>query len=143
MKLKKIYTKHFPKKGFTALTIFPFVFVRKDCAAKFSAKVERHENTHALQQLELGVIGLGLAAIFAVFGYGWWTLPFFLPLFYWLYALEWLLKLPFCKFNGNRADMSISTEQEAYEHQDEVFYNDVRKQFAWLKYLFTLKPVKK
>ncbi len=120
MKLKKIYTEHFPKKGFTALTIYPLVFVRKDRRDYFTAKAERHETTHALQQIEM------LWILFLI-----------------LYALEWVIKLPFCKFDTERAYMSISFEQEAYEHQDEFGYNNVRKHFAWIRYLFTIKPVEK
>ena len=115
MKLKKIYTKFFPTKGYTALTICPFVFVRKDSRHLITSNVERHETTHAMQQLE--------------------TLYVF---FFIIYALEWLLKLPFCKFDTTDAYFSISFEQEAYEHQAEVGYNGVRKHFAWLRYVFTL-----
>lgn len=142
MELKKIYSEHFPLKGFTATTIFPFVFVRTDRVWNFTAKAERHETTHALQQIELAIVGLILATISLIFGYGWWSL-LFLPLFFWLYALEFLVKLPFCKFDTLRAYMSISTEQEAYEHQDEFGYNNVRKHFAFSKFLFTIKPVEK
>ncbi len=119
MKMKKIYTEYFPKKGFTALTIFPFVFVRKDRRDYFTAKAERHETTHALQQIEM------LWILFLI-----------------LYALEWVIKLPFCKFDAGRAYMSISFEQEAYEHQEEVYYNEVRRHYAWAKYVFTLTPKK-
>lgn len=115
MRLKKIYTAHFPKKGFTALTIVPFIFVRKDRKDKFTGYAERHETTHALQQVEMLLI-----------------------LFFLLYGLEWLLKLPFCKFDTIRAYMSISFEQEAYEHEAETYYNEVRRHYAWLRYLFTL-----
>ena len=138
MKLKKIYTEHLPKKGFTALTIIPFVFVRKDRMSHFTAKAERHETTHALQQIELCVVGLVLAIASLIGGFGLWSL-LFLPLFFWIYGLELLIKLPFCKFDTLRAYMSISTEQEAYEHQQEVYYNEVRRHFAWLRYVFTLK----
>ena len=119
MKLKKIYTAHFPVKGFRALTVWPCVFVRKDCANRFTERDERHETTHALQQAELLI------------------LPFII-----LYVLEWLLKLPFCKFNMDRAYMSISFEQEAYDHQAEVYYNEVRWHYAWTRYIFTLTPKK-
>lgn len=118
--MKKIYTKHFPKKGFTALTIWPFIFVRSDSKESFTKKMERHETTHALQQIEC------LFVLFLI-----------------IYCLEWIIKLPFCKFNKDRAYMSISFEQEAYEHQDEFGYNNVRKHFAFLKFLFTIKPVEK
>ena len=120
MELKTIYTAHFPKKGFTALTICPYVFVRSDEKQRFTKKVERHETTHALQEKECLYL-----------------------LFFIIYGLEWILKLPFCKFDTLRAYMSISFEQEAYEHQDEVGYNNVRKHYAWARYLFTLTPKKK
>lgn len=116
MKLKKVFTNNFPKKGFTALTLFPFVFVRKDGREFFTLKTERHETTHALQQLETLYV-----------------------IFFALYGVEWLIKLPFCKFDTQKAYMSISFEQEAYEHQDEFGYNNVRKHFAWIRYIFTLK----
>ena len=116
MKIKKIYTKHFPPKGFKALTFYPVVFVRKDCATKFNDESERHETTHALQQIELLWI-----------------------LFFLLYVLEWLIKIPFCGFDCKLAYKSISFEQEAYEHMAEIYYNDVRKHYAWIKYVFTLK----
>jgi len=114
--MKKIYTKHIPTKGFTAMTIWPFILVRRECKNIFTAKVERHETTHALQQAECAFL-----------------------FFFILYGLEWLIKLFFCKFDRDRAYMSISFEQEAYEHQDEVFYNDVRKHYAFARYIFTIK----
>ena len=120
MELKKVYNKNFPLKGFTAITIWPFVFVRSDRKMYFTKKAERHETTHALQQIECLFL-----------------------LFLLIYGLEWILKLPFCKFNTDRAYMSISFEQEAYEHQDEVGYNNVRKHYSWLRYLFTLTPDRK
>ena len=120
MKLKKIYTAHFPKKGFTALTILPFVFVRKDQKKNFGKKAERHETTHALQQMECLI------------------LPFFI-----LYGLEWLIKLLFCKFDADRAYMSISFEQEAYKTQNDKDYNNARPHYAWRHYIFTLTPKKK
>lgn len=111
-----IYDKNIPLKGFKAMTIWPFIFVRSDMRGYFTKKDERHETTHALQQVECLL------------------LPFLL-----LYCLEWILKLPFCKFSWKRSYMSISFEQEAYEHQDEFGYNNVRKHYSWFKYLFTIK----
>ena len=114
MKIKKIYNNLIPVKGFTALTLWPFIFVR--CGKILTKKVERHETTHALQQLECLFV-------------------FFLL----IYCLEWFVKIPFCGFSRKKAYLSISFEQEAYEHQDEVYYNEVRKDFAWLKYVFAIK----
>lgn len=142
MELKKIYTKFFPIKMYTALTICPYVFVREDERNRFTKKVERHETTHALQQIEMLVVGVVLAVTLFCCGYGWYSLiP--IPLFFELYFAEWLIKIPFCRFNTDRAYMSISTEQEAYEHQDEFGYNNVRKHYAFIKYIFTLTPKRK
>jgi hypothetical protein len=44
-----------------------------------------------------------------------------------------------CGFDSDRSYRSISFEQEAYEHQEETYYNNVRRHFAWLKYVFTIK----
>lgn len=115
MKLKTIYTEHVPLKGFKAMTIWPFIFVRYDMKEKFTKKDERHEATHALQQAECLFL-----------------------LFFLLYGLEWIIKLPFCKFDREKAYYSVSFEQEAYEHQAEIGYNNVRKHYAWLRYVFTL-----
>lgn len=136
MELKKIYNKLIPVKGFIALTICPYIFVRND--ETLTKKGERHETTHAMQQIEMTVVGVIMAMILFALDCGWYSL---IPvgLFIEWYCIEWLIKLPFCKFNTNRAYLSISQEQEAYEHQDEIFYNDVRKHFAWLRYVFTLK----
>ena len=119
MELKKIYTAHFPKKGFKALTIFPFVFVRKDMRDKYVDATERHEKTHALQQIEM----------------------LWLLFFVW-YGLEYIIKIVICKFDSDRAYFSISFEQEAYAGQNKFSYNDTRKHYAWIKYLFTLKQKK-
>ena len=93
MKLKVLYTKHIPLKGFVALTLWPWIFVREDKSAKFTPMAKRHEATHAHQQLECLLVGF----------------------------------------------LIISFEQEAYEHQEEIYYNDVRRHYAWLRYLFTIK----
>ena len=115
MKIKVIYNKHIPLKGFVALTLWPWIIVRESERSKFTPRVERHEETHARQQIEC------LFVMFII-----------------IYCLEWVVKLPFCKFDSNRAYMSISFEQEAYDHQDEIGYNGVRRHYAWLRYLFTL-----
>lgn len=141
MKLKKIYNRLFPLKGFKALTICPFVFVREEERDTFGEAGERHETTHALQQVECLVVGAILAVAMFFAGCGWWSLvP--LGLFFELYVLEWAIKIPFCNFDTSRAYMSISTEREAYATMYDKGYNERRKHFAWLKYLFTLKPKK-
>ena len=116
MKLKVVYNKYIPLKGFVALTLWPWIFVREYKSAKFTPMMKRHEATHAHQQFECLFVG-----------------------FLFIYCLEWLVKMWICWFDLDRAYMSISFEQEAYEHQEEIYYNDVRRHYAWTKYLFTIK----
>ena len=115
MELHKIYTKHFPVKGFTALTIWPFVFIRKDCTDRYGVTIERHENIHAEQQKELLVV------------------PFFI-----LYIVEFLIKLFFCKFNLDLAYCSVCFEQEAFDMQYNEKYLETRKHYSWSKYIFKI-----
>lgn len=141
MDMEVVYRKHFPFKGFTALTMWPVIFVRADRKEKFTYKVLRHETTHALQQIECYVLGWLLALAMILAGFEWWSLvP--IGLFFELYLIEWSIKTLFCRFDIDRAYMSISTEQEAYKHEKEVEYNSKRKHFAWVRYIFSLTPKK-
>ena len=56
-----------PVKGFKAITLWPFIFVRKECS--FNEIDLNHENIHGKQQLELLII------------------PFYL-----IYIVEWIFK---------------------------------------------------
>lgn len=141
MRLRTKYSKFIPAKDYTAITIFPYIIVRLENKANYNASAERHETTHALQQVECLVVGAILAVAMFFAGCGWWSLvP--LGLFFELYVLEWAIKIPFCNFDTDMAYMSISTEREAYATMYDKDYNERRKHFAWLKYLFTLKPKK-
>ena len=51
-----IKTKHYPFKGFNAITHWPFVFYKKD-----SKVMRRHEEIHGAQQKELIIIFFYLA----------------------------------------------------------------------------------
>ena len=46
-----IYNKLIPFKGYKAITIWPFIFIRKDCS--FNSTDFNHERIHLRQQLEL------------------------------------------------------------------------------------------
>lgn len=115
MRLKLVYAKYIPLKRFIALTLCPWIIIRKDKKDRFNATLKRHESTHALQQIECLWVG-----------------------FFLLYILEYIIKVC-CTFSLERAYKAISFEQEAYEHQDEIYYNEVRKHYAWIKYIFKLK----
>lgn len=52
-----------------------------------------------------------------------------LPLYFYLYVGEWLLRLA---FGDNDAYRHISFEMEAYSHEDEPCYLQQRTPFNWL-----------
>lgn len=94
------------------MSLFPVVILRE----KYNSddefwnlrgqKTINHESIHFQQQLELGV------------------LPF-----YFIYVLEYLLKLP---FYGSKAYENISFEREAYENDEDLEYLDNRTRYCWL-----------
>lgn len=126
-----IYNNIIPIKGFDALTIWPFIFVRKD--GIYTDKTDRHEHIHGRQQLEMLVFGTMLAVVLFLLGCGWWSL-FALPLFYYWYGIEWLARLAIYR-NKKTAYKNVSFECEAYDNQGDLVYLDQRKPFAWIKYI--------
>lgn len=113
--MKVFRSKRIPFKGFAAINLFGFIVVRKGVFA--NETLLNHERIHTAQMRELGFI-----------------------FFYILYGLEWLIRLP---FKGN-AYRNISFEQEAYDHQNEPSYLEVRKHYApYRQYLFKRKKRKK
>ena len=99
--MKIFRSKRIPFKGFAAINLFGFIVVRRGVFA--SETLINHERIHTAQMRELGFI-----------------------FFYILYGLEWLIRLP---FKGN-AYRNITFEQEAYDHQNEPSYLEVRKHYA-------------
>lgn len=109
--MKKIYNNIIPFKGFTAMTLWPFIFVRNYETWKFSGETERHEEIHGEQQKEMLIV-------------------FFLI---W-YGIEWFVKLCYYR-NRMTAYKNISFEREAYANQHDAAYTDNRKPFAWIRYI--------
>ena len=122
-----------PFPGFIAITLWPFVFVRRQAWARFTNNVMRHERIHGRQQVELLLVGAVLAVLMALGGCGWWSL-LALPLFLWLYGLEWLLGLA-CFGDSSAAYRNISFEREAYDNEHDADYLNERRPFAWLRYI--------
>jgi len=131
--MKKIYNDIIPFKGFLAMCLWPFIFVRNAAAYLFDAVAERHENIHGEQQKEMLAVGIVISAVLAIFGCGWWSL-LALPLFFWWYGAEWLVKLC-CYRNGNTAYKNLGFEREAYTNQNDASYLESRKRFAWIRYI--------
>lgn len=107
--MKIIKNSLIPLKGFSAITLWPFVFVRKD--ATITKVTLRHERIHCEQQKEMLMV-------------------FFLL---W-YAVEWLVKLCYYR-NSITAYKNICFEREAYSNESNIVYLDERKPYAFLKYL--------
>lgn len=128
-----IRNRFIPLRGFLAITLWPFIFVRREAWTRFTAAVRRHERIHCRQQVELLLVGAVLSVVLALGGSGWWSL-LALPLFFWLYALEWLVGLLTLR-DLDRAYRAISFEQEAYDNELDPDYLSRRRPFAWLQYI--------
>lgn len=142
MELKKAYNSIIPFEGCLAITIWPWVFIRKELMDKYKDVDHNHELIHACQQVELYVIGMILAAFMLIWGCGWWSLiP--LGLFFEWYVIDWFIKVILCFFANKDGYYSICFEQEAFEHESDFEYLDRRKHFNWIKYIFKLKKRKR
>lgn len=103
-------SKYLVPKGYTGITIFPFVFL-KTKALKLNSVLINHESIHLRQQLELLVV------------------PFYL-----LYSIEFLVRLVQYK-NWQKAYRNISFEREAYLNESNLEYLNNRKFWSFLNYL--------
>lgn len=127
----KIVNNVIPFKGFIAITIFPFIFVRKDVEEKFDAVAENHETIHCEQQTEMTIVGAILSVILFFITSIWWSY-LLVPIYFWWYIIEWLLRSIFGTGNAYR---NISFEREAYANENDLEYNNQRNLFAWLLYM--------
>jgi hypothetical protein len=124
----KIFSNIIPFKGFLALTVWPVVFIRKEFRQKYTETVDRHEHIHAEQQKEVLAVAIMLT-LYTLAWTGSWLSLLWLPLYFYIYIVEWLLRLAFGKGNAYR---NISFEREAYSHEDESDYIQKRTPFAWI-----------
>ncbi len=97
-------------KKYSAMTIWPFIFVRKE-KYKSDKVIINHERIHLVQQIELLI----------------------LPFFMW-YFFEFLIKL--IRYgNWGLAYRAISFEREAYENELSETYLKKRRFWSFWKYL--------
>lgn len=122
----KIHSNIIPFNGFIAMTIWPFVFIRNDKRHLYNSTADRHERIHAEQQKEVLIIAITMALSAVLTGSGWWSL-LWLPLYYYLYLMEWVICLVACKPYYN-----ISFEREAYRYETDASYLQHRPLFAWI-----------
>lgn len=131
--MKNIISKHIPFSGYKAMTVWPFIFIREGMAWAYDEKTDRHEHIHGIQQVEMLIAGILIAIVLFVVGCGWWSLAA-LPLFFYWYVVEWLIRWAYYR-NRKTAYKNISFEREAYAKEDDVVYLDSRKPFVWVKYI--------
>ena len=134
--MKVIINSVIPFKGFSAITFWPCIFVRKDKVEKLKKKGQwdlmlNHESIHGQQQKEVLTIAVVLAFVLLMAGCGYFSV-LALPLYFWWYLLEWFVRL-FCQRNAYR---HISFEQEAYANEGHFDYIEERIPFAWVRYIF-------
>ena len=117
--MKLVYNNIIPFKGYLAMCIFPFIFVRKDARAIKTTDIN-HEKIHGRQQIEM------LWVLFFVW-----------------YGIEWFIRWLAYGFDGHLAYKNISFEQEAYLHEDDLIYLNNRKLFESWQYLFKTSFIRK
>ncbi len=103
-----LFMKVFTEKRVAAITLFPFIILRRP-EMKKRKKLINHEKIHIQQQLELLIIG-----------------------FYIWYLLEYVIRLLRYQ-NHYSAYRQISFEQEAYDNEDNPDYLANRKLWAFCK----------
>lgn len=109
LKMKVIYNKHFPPKGFSAINLFGLIVARKEYG-KLNDIEKNHERIHTRQMLELLIV-----------------------FFYIAYIIEWIVRLIQYR-NRIKAYHNISFEREAYVHMYNINYLKRRSLFAFTKY---------
>ena len=130
--MKVIYNKFIPFKGFYAITIIKWVFVREEYkyldGLSVYNKMINHESIHEQQILDFTPE----------------TFPSWLRYtigsicFYLLYGLEWLFKLIPCLIKNKSAYRSLCAEKEAFKNEADSNYINKREKLAWLKKIFRL-----
>lgn len=126
--LKEICNKWIPFPGFLAMMLFGVIFKRQEyCGTPTRKSTINHEGIHLYQALDF----VGGVEKLQILGF---------IIFYLLYFIEWIIKLIISLFTLGKvkAYRSISFEQEAYYNQYNYHYQDTRKHWSWMKYIFKL-----
>ena len=130
--MKVIYNKFIPFKGFYAITIIKWIFVREEYkyldGLSVYDKMINHESIHEQQILDF------TPEMFP----SWLRYTIGSICFYLLYGLEWLFKLIPCLITKKSAYRSLCAEQEAYKNERNFDYIKNRSKLSWLKKIFTL-----
>lgn len=128
-----IYSKWLPLgRESNAMTVWPFIVVRKDRQEWFTPNVNRHEEIHMKQQEEMIPVALVTGLVLLAVGCGWWSL-LALPLYFYVYGGLFMAGLVKHR-SWNGAYLGNPMEVEAYANQRDETYLNKRKLFEWIKY---------
>lgn len=151
--MKKVINDVFPFKGYLAITILWWIFIRRDLADKFTAVDENHETIHFWQLVGLALVaaacvlvghilfGVSLGwlllapfAFYVVYG-AWWLLTT-KPSFY-IETLKWYRTGKVGPKPENESYYKLPFEAEAYLNQSNFSYTSgLRKPlFSWVKFI--------
>lgn len=130
--MKVIYNKFIPFKGFYAITIIKWIFVKEEYkyldGLSVYNKMINHESIHEQQILDFTPKAFP----------SWLRYTIGSICFYLLYGLEWLFKLIPCLIKNKSAYRSLCAEQEAFKNESDSNYINKREKLAWLKKIFRL-----
>lgn len=129
--MKIIRNKYIPFKGFSAMNILGFLFVREE--VELEDYIIRHEATHALQQLEILVVSALVALIASNIYQSWWYALIVILMPIAIYILAWLVEAILPPYDTAYKDSPF--EREAYANQHNPEYNSQRCWFAWCGYV--------
>ena len=132
--MKIVKCSWFPFAGYKAITIWPFIIVRRSMAWSFTEYDYNHECIHGRQQVEMMLFGSVLSIGLFAIGCGWWSL-LALPFFFWWYGIEFLVRWFCYGFNWKKAYRNVAFEKEAYANQMYLDYLKERKLMAWIEYM--------
>lgn len=126
--LKIICSKIIPLKGFSSMNVFGVIFRRYElCGIELSKRSINHEGIHTCQSEDF-IPNKKNNNFIRILDY---------LIFYILYIIEWIFKIICNIFYWKiRAYKSLSFEQEAYTNELNFDYQETRKRFAWVKYIF-------
>jgi hypothetical protein len=127
----------------SSITIFPFVFYRNQYIRK-NQLTRIHKTIHIRQQMECGLAGIFLMFLILfidkfdfslIFNSTWFFI--ILPaifLYIEIYILSYFINT-IKYWNDCRFHRKVCFEKEAHYHCNINTYLDIRKSFAWIKYL--------
>ena len=116
-----------------AVTIFPFVFYRTEIV-KQSTITRTHEIIHIKQQIEMGLAGILCSCLIWLIVHSYVVfLPALFMFYIWYFAFYIVYWIGYK--DRDKAYLENPFEKEAYLNDNFVYYPEMRRWFAWIKYM--------